>query len=403
MTYQETVQWMFGKLPMYQREGRQAFRNKLDNSIAFSAHLKQPEKQFRSVHVAGTNGKGSVSHMLASVLQEAGYKTGLYTSPHLKDFRERIRINGEKVSRDFVVEFIEKHRDFLEAHQLSFFEMTVGMAFAYFAETKVDMAVIETGLGGRLDSTTIITPEVSVITNISYDHTDMLGRTLAKIAYEKAGIIKPGIPVVIGEYQPETFPVFETVAEQRNAPLTVAEHTVDENYLTDLQGDYQARNIKSVVAALRQLKEVSISEDHVKKGLGKVVQNTGLQGRWQQLQEKPKVICDIAHNEAGLAMVFRQVEREAFTHLHIVFGIVKEKKLREVFKVLPRQATYYFCRPDVPRGLPAVQLQEEAQAAGFQGEVYGSVSEAYEAALRAAAPEDLIYIGGSAFVVAEVV
>ncbi|MEM9686187.1 MAG: folylpolyglutamate synthase/dihydrofolate synthase family protein [Bacteroidota bacterium] len=403
MTYREAIQWMYGKLPMYQQQGKSAYNNKLDKSIAFSKHLNHPERQFPSIHIAGTNGKGSTSHMLASVLQEAGYKTGLYTSPHLKDFRERIRINGQQVSKDTVIDFIAEHHDFLETHKLSFFEMTVGMAFACFAAEQVNIAVIETGLGGRLDSTNIITPEVAVITNIAYDHTHILGDTLEKIAHEKAGIIKPDVPVVLSEYQKETFPVFKAKAAQCNAPLILADEVVTEDYKSDLLGNYQVKNKKGVLAILKQLKNFPVQESHIKQGLLHVVKNTGLKGRWQQLGNSPKVICDVAHNAVGLSMVFDQIKSETFHRLHVVFGMVKDKDIEAVFSVLPKEASYYFCSPNVPRGLAATQLQEKAQTYGFEGSVYSSVSEACKKALEKASPEDFIYIGGSAFVVAEAI
>lgn len=403
MMYLETLRWMYAHLPMYQHIGKSAYRDKLDNILAFCTYLGRPEKQFKSIHVGGTNGKGSTSHALASVLQEAGYKVGLYTSPHLRDFRERIRINGKKVSRGFVVEFIAQHSSFLEEQQLSFFEMTVGMAFAYFASQKVDIAVIEVGLGGRLDSTNIIIPEVSVITNIGYDHTDILGDTLPKIAFEKAGIIKPGVPVVVSEYQEETFPVFSEMAAQRQSPLVVASQSITTIYETDLKGGYQAKNMKGVVAALKELKGFVIAENHLQKGLLHIAANTGLQGRWQQLKSTPMVICDTAHNREGLEMVFAQIKEASFEKLHVVFGMVKDKDWGRIAPILPDYATYYFCCPNVPRGLDVKELKERAMTAGLTGKAYISVNGAYRAALRAASKKDFIYIGGSTFVVAEVV
>lgn len=405
MTYQETVSWMFSQLPMYQRQGSSAFKKDLTNTLKLSHHLNNPEEKFKSIHVGGTNGKGSTSHMLASILQEAGYKVGLYTSPHLKDFRERIKINGQEVSEQFVVDFIVENKVFFKKNKLSFFEMTVGMAFDYFSKQKVDIAVIEVGLGGRLDSTNIITPEVSVITNISLEHTQMLGNTLGKIAFEKAGIIKPSIPVVIGEKHPETTHVFNKVATERHSHITYAE---DENVLllpSDLKGPYQYKNIQTVLATLPILKECdfNISEEHVKKGLLNVVVNTGLKGRWQLLNDEPKVICDTAHNAAGLEYVFRQIDTEKFDNLHIVFGIVNDKNLNSIISFLPREANYYFCKPDVPRGLDADELKEKMQGFGISGKSYSSVNQAYEEALRVASKDDFIYIGGSTFVVAEII
>lgn len=401
MTYKETVNWMFSRLPMFQRVGSSAYKAKLDNSIAFSKHLGNPENTFKSIHVAGTNGKGSTSHMLASVLQEAGYKVGLYTSPHLKDFRERIKINGKEVSKKFVVDFIENNRTFLEQHALSFFEMTVGMAFEYFAKKKVDIAVIEVGLGGRLDSTNIITPILSVITNIGYDHTDLLGDTLAKIAFEKAGIIKNNIPVVIGEYHSETMDVFKKIASEKSAPLLLAEE-IKTSYKSDLLGSYQQKNIKSVVAACRLLKEISVSDVHLKNGLLNVVKNTGFKGRWQQLRNQPKVIADTGHNKEGIEMVIAQVLSEKFDSLHIVLGMVKDKDLNAVLPLFPKNAVYYFCKPNVPRGLDEKELAQRAVVFGLNGKYFSTVKRAYNAALKAAKPTDFIYVGGSTFVVAEI-
>ncbi|TRZ44296.1 bifunctional folylpolyglutamate synthase/dihydrofolate synthase [Robertkochia solimangrovi] len=402
MTYDETVGWMFRQLPMYQKVGKSAFRPKLSNTIEFAGHLDDPQQKFKSVHVAGTNGKGSTSHMIASILQEAGYKTGLYTSPHLKDFRERIRIDGVPVSETYVVDFIEKHKDFLENLGVSFFEMTVGMAFAWFAEQEVDVAVIEVGLGGRLDSTNIITPELSVITNIGLDHTDILGDTLEKIAAEKAGIIKKGVPVVIGEFQEETLPVFENIAKTMNAPLIKAW-----DYQTDLKSDligfYQELNVRTVVSAIRNLRTFKISESAIKKGLLNTVNNTGLLGRWQQLGESPLIICDTAHNTEGLKVVTRQIAAQKYDRLHMVLGVVKEKNLSTLLPLLPKNAIYYFTEPEIPRALPASEFAAKAESYGLQGSVFPSVPIALEAARNNASPEDMIFVGGSTFVVAEIV
>lgn len=402
MTYKETVNWMFSRLPMFQRVGSSAYKAKLDNSIAFSKYLGSPESTFKTIHIAGTNGKGSTSHMLASVLQEAGYKVGLYTSPHLKDFRERIKINGKEISKNFVVNFIENNRTFLKQHALSFFEMTVGMAFQYFAKKKVDIAVIEVGLGGRLDSTNIITPILSVITNIGYDHTDLLGDTLDKIAFEKAGIIKANIPVVIGEYHPETMEVFKKIASERNAHLMLAED-IKVSYKSDLLGSYQQKNIKNVVAAFGLLKDISVSDIHLKNGLLNVVKNTGFKGRWQQLRNKPKVIADTGHNKEGIEMVLAQVLTEKFDMLHIVLGVVKDKDLNAILPLFPKNALYYFCKPNVPRGLGEKELAQKAIVFGLSGRCFETVKKAYNAALKAANPTDFIYVGGSTFVVAEIV
>jgi len=394
---------MFGKLPMYQRQGNSAFKKDLTNSIAFAERLHNPQNHFKSIHVAGTNGKGSTTHMIASVLQEAGYQVGLYTSPHLKDFRERIKINGEPVSQDFVIDFIEEHKDFLESKQLSFFEMTVGMALDYFEVRKVDFAVIEVGLGGRLDSTNIIQPLVSVITNIGFDHMQFLGETLPEIASEKAGIIKHNTPVVIGEFQKETYFVFETVATKNNAPLFLAEELIKDSYTTDLQGDYQQKNIKTAVQSLEVLKErgIKISENKIHRGLRNVIKNTGLKGRWQVLKKHPKVVCDTAHNKEGLTLVLKQIQKEKFEKLHVVLGFVNDKDLKSVLPLFPKNAIYYFSKPDIPRGLDASILQKEAEEFGLHGNRFSSVLKAYEKALASAAENDFIYVGGSTFVVAE--
>ncbi|SFW34053.1 dihydrofolate synthase / folylpolyglutamate synthase [Sinomicrobium oceani] len=402
MTYQQVLQWMFGRLPMYQQQGKTALKHKLDNIREFCDHLGNPEKQLKTIHVAGTNGKGSVSHMLASILQEAGYKTGLYTSPHLKDFRERIKIDGIDVPENFVVEFITRNKAFLEAHELSFFEMTVGMALDFFARAHTDIAIIEVGLGGRLDSTNIITPEVSVITNIGYDHTDILGDTLEKIALEKAGIIKPGIPVVISEHHPETFPVFQRIAAENGSTLHLAEALPSETIMSDLKGIYQTRNIKAVLAAIEQLDHYNISRAHIVSGLSHVVRNTGLKGRWQQLRTEPKVICDTAHNAEGLKLVLNQVENEVFEKLHIVIGVVRDKDLKLILPLFPENAEYYFAAPEISRALPAEELQAQAHGYGLKGASYPSVKQAYKAALSRAGKKDFIYVGGSTFVVAEI-
>lgn len=403
MTYKQTVDWMFAQLPMYQRSGKIAFTGKLDNTLALSAHLNYPEKKFKSIHVAGTNGKGSCSHMLASILQEAGYRVGLYTSPHLKDFRERIKINGKGVSKGFVVNFIENNRSFFETFNLSFFEMTVGMAFAYFAEENVDMAIIEVGLGGRLDSTNIITPEVSLITNIGMDHVDMLGDTLVKIAVEKAGIIKEGVPVVISESQPEITDTFKVIAQQRNSSIVFADRSIQDDYKTTLLGAYQAKNIKGVVATIRKLKGFKISEENINDGLSKVTENTGLMGRWQVLRKSPTVVCDTAHNSEGLSMVLKQVTQQKFDTLHIVLGFVKEKELNSILPLFPQKASYYFCSPNVPRGLDVETLKSKAADFGLKGESYPSVKMAYSKALQNTSKTDFVFIGGSTFTVAEVV
>ena len=406
MTYQQTVEWMFQQLPMYQRVGSSAFKKDLSNTLKLAAHLGFPERDFKSVHVAGTNGKGSSSHMIASVLQEAGYNVGLYTSPHLKDYRERIRINGSYISEEAVIDFIQNNKTFYEAENLSFFEMSVGMAFWYFAKEKVDIAVVEVGMGGRLDSTNIIIPEVSLITNIGKDHTQFLGTTLPEIAGEKAGIIKENVPVIISEKHPETQEVFIKTAEERNAAIVFAEELKAPGHLsTDLLGSYQEKNIKGVRAVIRQLisQGWKISEEHLREGLKNVRKNTNLRGRWDILQEFPKVICDTAHNSDGLKYVFNQLEDETFEHLHFVFGVVNDKDLDEVLPIFPKRATYYFCKPDVPRGLEAEKLMAKSIEFGLLGKVFNSVGEAYAAAIKAAGTKDLIFCGGSNFTVAEII
>ncbi|MEL0645118.1 folylpolyglutamate synthase/dihydrofolate synthase family protein [Olleya sp. Ti.3.14] len=405
MTYLETVNWMFSQLPMYQKQGQTAFKKDLTNTINVARHLKNPQHKFKSIHVAGTNGKGSSSHMLASILQEAGYKVGLYTSPHLKDFRERIKINGKVVGKPFVIDFIKRNKTFLDANKLSFFEMTVGMAFDYFAKQKVDIAVIEVGLGGRLDSTNIITPEVSLITNIGFDHVQFLGNTLPLIASEKAGIIKPNIPVVISETQPETQSVFTAFAEKNNSPIHFADQIENEALATDLKGSYQSKNVKGVIQTIKQLQQKGfvITDQNIKTGLLNTVKNTDLKGRWQTLGTNPKVICDTAHNKEGLTIAMQQLLQENFQQLHIVFGVVNDKDVVSILPLLPKKATYYFCKPNVPRGLDQNILSTLFQDNGFSGNSYASVNEAYKMALKAASVDDVIYIGGSTFVVAEVV
>ena len=404
MTYQETTAWLFSQLPMFQMQGASAYKKDLTNTLLLVEHLKHPETRFKSIHVAGTNGKGSTSSMIASILQEAGYKVGLYTSPHLKDFRERIRINGEMISEDFVVDFATQNKSFFEANQLSFFEMTVGLAFDYFAKEQVDVAVIEVGMGGRLDSTNVITPLVSVITNIGFDHTQFLGDTLSKIAVEKAGIIKSNIPVVIGEYSEETKLVFTAKAKLENAPIYFAQDNSEVTFECALLGDYQVYNKKTVLQAIKLLQsQFNIEENHIKLGLKNVIQNTGLLGRWQILKQKPFTVCDTAHNSHGLKIVLNQIQKHQFETLHIVLGVVNDKDLDSILPLFPKNAKYYFCKPNVPRGLDAEILKQKASDFGLLGKVFDSVSEAYVNAKEIASKSDFIYIGGSTFVVAEIV
>ena len=402
MTYKEILDWMFVQLPMYQNDGSTAFKKDLTNILALSKELDFPEQKFKSIHVGGTNGKGSTSHMLASILQEAGYKVGLYTSPHLKNFTERIRINGVEISEEKVTEFINGNKDFLEQQKMSFFEMTVGLAFDYFASEKVDIAIIEVGLGGRLDSTNSITPEVAVITNIGLDHTQFLGETLPEIAFEKAGIIKKNIPVVIGEEQAAVKSVFIAKAAKEGAPIYFASDT-SETYISDMLGDYQIQNSKTAVAAIKILKGYQVSKENIKNGLLNVVKNTNLKGRWQVLQEHPKVICDTAHNKEGLAIVLNQLKKQPFKKLHIVLGFVADKKLETMLPLFPSNASYYFCKPAISRGLSEVVLEANAKKFNLVGKKYSSVKLALKSALLNANQQDIIYVGGSTFVVAEII
>ena len=407
MNYQETVDWMFRQLPVYQHKGKSAYKEDLSNTILLADHLNNPEHKFKSIHVTGTNGKGSTSHILASILQEAGYSVGLYTSPHLKDFRERIKINGEKISKQYVIGFVKKHKAFFETNTLSFFEMTVGLAFDYFAKQRVDIAVIEVGLGGRLDSTNIILPEVSVITNIGFDHMQFLGNTLLAIAKEKAGIIKENIPVIIGETHKETASVFKAIAKTQHSEIVFADQVEsNDKYSTDLKGDYQKHNIKTALTTLNILLEKGfvISEDHKKEGLFKVVKNTGLLGRWQILQQtSPKIVCDTAHNKEGLTYVMKQLKAEQYDKLHIVFGVVKDKNLESILPLLPKNAMYYLCKPNIERGLDAKILHRTFIKNGYKGKAYISVESALNEAKLKAKTNDFIYVGGSTFVVAEII
>lgn len=405
MNYQETINWMFNQLPMYQLQGASAYKKDLTNAVLLAKHIGNPEEKLNFIHVAGTNGKGSTSHMLASILQEAGYKVGLYTSPHLKDFRERVKINGEMISEEFVFEFINTNKAFFEKTDMSFFEMTVGLAFDYFSKEKVDIAIFEVGMGGRLDATNIITPIISVITNIGLDHTQFLGNTLEAIAVEKAGIIKAKIPVVIGEYTLETKPVFVEKAKKMNSEIYFASDLINEIYPSDLVGDYQIHNKKTVVQTIQILHSESsftVSEKNIQSGFLQVEKNTGLLGRWQQLGKSPKIICDTAHNKNGLEIVMNQIKKEKFDRLHLVLGFVNDKDLDEILPLFPKKCIYYFCKPNIPRGLDAEKLKEKASEFGLIGEVCNSVSEAYKKAIAQAKPIDFIYIGGSTFVVAEI-
>jgi dihydrofolate synthase/folylpolyglutamate synthase len=405
MNYKETLDWMFNKLPLYQMQGASAYRKDITNTVLLANHLGNPENHLKCIHVAGTNGKGSTSHLLASVLQEAGYKVGLYTSPHLKDYRERITINGKPISEKYVCDFINKNKSFFEANELSFFEMSVGLAFEYFVNEKTDINIIEVGMGGRLDSTNIIIPLISVITNIGLDHTQFLGNTLEAIAFEKAGIIKSNIPVVIGEYVAATRTVFLDKAAATSSEIYFASDLVQEDYPSALLGDYQIHNKKTVLQTIKVLQEkqlLTISDNDIKKGFLNVIKNTNLQGRWQQLGENPKVICDTAHNAHGLSIVLNQLKKEQFEQLHIVLGVVNDKDLEEILPLFPKNAIYYFCKPNIPRGLDSAILSIKATEFNLVGEIYNSVSNAYQSAIKNASSKDLIYIGGSTFVVSEI-
>ena len=399
MDYASTLQWLYAQLPMYQRVGAAALNPNLDRISALVTHLGNPQTKFKSIHVAGTNGKGSSSHMLASVLQEAGYSVGLYTSPHLKDFRERIRINGTPVAEEFIVSFVQNNKSFFEAEAFSFFEMTVALAFDYFASQQVDVAVIEVGLGGRLDATNVIFPEACLITNISLDHQQFLGTTRAEIAAEKAGIIKPRTPVVVVEHDAETFPVFEAIAQQKYAPLHIANPY---DYKTDLLGDYQKQNSNGVVSLIQVLPQFSISDAAIKNGFKTVISNTGLRGRWEIIGNHPKIIADVAHNSAGLKAVFAQLESEHFKALHVVFGVVADKNSDAILALLPQKAHYYLCAADVPRAMQVADLAAIFKKAHFDFSTHFSVKNALAAAKAKAAKNDLIFVGGSLFVVAEI-
>jgi dihydrofolate synthase/folylpolyglutamate synthase len=402
--YQETVDFLFAQFPAFQKDGSSAYKPGLSRIFELSELVGNPHEKFKSVHLAGTNGKGSTSHMLASVLQEAGYKVGLFTSPHLKDFRERIKINGVEVGEEFVVDFVSKFKISASEIKPSFFEYTTVMAFDFFAKEKVDIAIIETGLGGRLDCSNIITPEVAVITNIGLDHVQFLGGTLGEIAKEKAGIIKYNVPVVIGRKQGETVTVFDFFAIQNKSKIYWAENT-NVDYNSDLKGWYQKENIKTAVSTLNILREESwdISLGSIEKGLLNVVKNTGLKGRWQSLGEYPKVICDTGHNEDGLKQITAQLRAESYEQLHIVWGMVDDKDATSILKLLPKDAKYYWCKPQIGRGLAVKDLVKVAQGLGLVGEEFASVELAKKHALSMATSNDMLFIGGSTFVVAEVI
>ena len=434
MDYPQTLQYLYDQLPMFTRVGASAYKEDLDNTIELCKRLGNPQHQFKSVHIAGTNGKGSTSHMLAAVLQVAGYKTGLYTSPHLRDFRERVRINGQMISEEQVIGFVAAHQRDFEDIQPSFFEMTVGLAFDIFAKEQVDIAIIEVGLGGRLDSTNIISPLLSVITNIGWDHMNILGNTLQLIAAEKAGIIKPGIPVIIGEYQPEVADIFLRKAAKEETEISFASdewesevrsleskvnvtqyldltiHKKDSRLQTidlrlDLPGTYQLKNVKTVLSAVEQLRLQGfvITTEHLQTALRQVKTLTGLHGRWEVLSTHPLTICDTGHNPDGIQEVLKNIAATPYEHLHFVMGMVNDKDISKVLAMLPKNATYYFCKPDIPRGLEAESLQQQAEALGLHGDTYPTVKQALQSAQKAAKKADLVFVGGSTFVVAEIV
>ena len=431
MNYQQTIDYLYSQLPLFTRIGQAAYKADLNNTIELCKRLGDPQNKFKTIHVAGTNGKGSTSHMLAAILQTAGYKTGLYTSPHLKDFRERIRINGQMISEQEVIDFVEAHKPDFEDIRPSFFEMTVGLAFDLFAREEVDIAIIEVGLGGRLDSTNIITPLLSIITNIGWDHMNILGDTLQLIAAEKAGIIKPGIPTVIGEYQPEVAEIFTEKAKQENSSIAFASELLQDvavkqpstneflevelkpidnkgqhlKFELDLTGTYQVKNVKAVVCAIEQLRlqGFKIRDEDIKIALCKVGLLTGLHGRWETLCKHPLTICDTGHNPEGIREVLKNIAGVAYNQLHFVIGVVNDKDITKILDMLPKNAVYYFCKPDIPRGLEAESLKLKAESFGLTGEVYPSVKAAFIAAQQNAGANDLVFVGGSTFVVAEVV
>lgn len=421
MTYPETLNYLYQNLPMFQRVGSSAFTKDLTNTIVLCEALANPQNKFNSIHIAGTNGKGSSSHMLAAVLQTAGYKTGLYTSPHLKEFTERIRVNGQEVDKEFVIDFVARIKPKIEKTQPSFFEITVAMAFDYFARQQVDVAVIEVGLGGRLDSTNVITPVLSLITNISWDHMDLLGDTLEKIAIEKAGIIKKEVPVVISERQAEVEQIFIQKAKENYSAITfatdhfkvareatglyyVSHHNQQRLLKLDLMGNYQTKNIAGVLASIEELKKIGfdITDQHITDGLKEVMSRTGLRGRWQMMGEKPLIICDTGHNEGGMREIVQQIAETNYHHLHMVLGMVKDKDVSKVLDLLPKDATYYFCQASIPRALPSDELRLKAEGFGLRGKAFKNVNEAIQSAKDNSSSDDFIFVGGSTFVVAEV-
>ncbi len=421
VSYSDTIQYLYDRLPVFHHVGSAAYKPGLDNTIRLMNALNNPHTRYRTIHIAGTNGKGSVSHMLAAVLQQAGYKVGLYTSPHLVDFGERIRVDGKMIDQQYVIDFVQNHQDLFSKIEPSFFEATMAMAFNYFADCEVDVAVIEVGLGGRLDSTNIIQPELSVITNISFDHVGFLGDTLEKIAFEKAGIIKPNTPVVVGETLPETRPVFETKAKEENAAIYFAEERLiasfvayesakmhvttsdNKSFVVGLSGMYQLKNIATVLTAIKQLNKLDfeINENAIKHGLEQVTEITGLQGRWQLLQQHPTTIADTGHNVGGIQFVVEQLKAQNYKTLRIVIGMVNDKDVSSVLALLPKEAVYYFTQANIIRALPAEELLKKAESYGLKGTYYNSVKQAILTSLSEAKTDDFIFIGGSNFIVGE--
>ncbi len=426
MTYEETIQYLYNKLPLFSRLGKKAYKADLNNTLALCNYLDNPQKKLKTIHVAGTNGKGSVSSMLAAIFQQSGYKTGLYTSPHLKDFRERIKINGVMISKEFIIDFVDRIKSFSEQIQPSFFELTFVMSLEYFMHEKTDIAIIETGLGGRLDSTNVITPLISVITNIGMDHTDILGDTLEKIAFEKAGIIKQNIPVVIGEALPETKGIFIRTATEKNAPITFAEETFSiqsiqsnnqtlrvqlydsmqkqsRSYSLDLAGLYQGKNVRTCITVMLYTKKYfAVKEDDIIYALSHIKQLSGLHGRWEVIHQNPLVVLDVAHNEDGIRQLVHQINNSIYKKLHIIFGIVKDKEIEKVLKLLPKEATYYFTKAQIPRALPQDELLLKAKEYNLKGNSYPEVNIALKRAMDKASAQDIIIVCGSVFVAGEV-
>ena len=403
MNYDETISYLFQRLPIYQRTGKLAYKADIGNIVQACNILKNPHLNFKSIHIAGTNGKGSTSHMISSILQEAGYKVGLYTSPHLKDFRERIRINGKMISKDFIIKFIEKNKCDFQDLNMSFFEMTVALAFQYFDKKNVDIAIIETGLGGRLDSTNIIKPLISVITNIGFDHKELLGSTIEEIANEKAGIIKKNTPVIIGRHQKSCSKIFLKRCKELNSEITFCEPI--NNYQTDLEGDYQKENVNTAICTINMIKKkgFNISKNNISKGLLNVVRNTSLLGRWQILNVKPLTICDIAHNIDGMKEITKQLKKLSYRKLHFILGTVQDKEIDKLLSTLPKDAKYYFCAANIPRSLDKDKLREIAKTHNLLGSSYNNVNHALISAKKNALTKDCIIISGSTFVVAEII